>query len=165
MKTPTKEPESFYTVRFQDCDLMGHLNNARFIDYTLNAREDHLAENYNISLRDYMQQGMGWMVASHEIYYRKPAMYNEKIMIRTSLIHYGESELLVEGIIMDAAKTHLKALLWTKYVFVNTRTGKRDVHPTHLMEFFASVLKSDSSASAAKERVQQLSEMMKAAKQ
>lgn len=161
MKTPIKEPESFYIVRFQDCDLMGHLNNARFIDYILNAREDHLAEHYNISLLDYMQKGLGWLVAGHEIYYRKPAMYNEKILIQTSLIQYSESDLMVEGIVMDAAKTHLKALLWTRYVFINTRTGKRDAHPAHLLEFFASVLNGDPALSGAKERLQQLTEVMK----
>ena len=153
-----KTPESYYTVRFQDCDLMGHLNNARFIDYILNAREDHLAEYYNISLRDYMQQGLGWLVSSHQIYYRSPAMYNEKILIQTSLIQYNESDLQVEGIIMDAAKTHLKALLWTKYVFINTRTGKRDTHPPDLLDFFASVLNNEPSFSTVKERLQQLSE-------
>lgn len=28
-----KNPNSVYTVRFNDCDLFGHLNNARYIDY------------------------------------------------------------------------------------------------------------------------------------
>ena len=31
------------TVRFQDCDPFGHLNNARYIDYFLNARQDQIA--------------------------------------------------------------------------------------------------------------------------
>ena len=29
-------------TRFSDCDPFGHLNNARYIDYFINAREDHL---------------------------------------------------------------------------------------------------------------------------
>ena len=160
-ETLTKEPSSIYTIRFQDCDPMGHLNNARFIDYTLNAREDHLIEYYNISLREYMQKGLGWMVAGHEIFYRKPAMYNEKVLIRTSLIHYGESDLLMEGVIMDAAETHLKALIWTRFVFVNIRTGKKEVHSEDLLGFFASVLKSEIAPAGAKERLQQLSEAVK----
>ena len=160
-KILTKEPASIYTIRFQDCDLMGHLNNARFIDYVLNAREDHLMEYYNISLREYMQKGLGWMVASHEIYYRKPAMYSEKVLIRTSLIQYGESDLLVEGVIMDEAETHLKALIWTRFVFVNARTGKKEVHPENLLGFFASVLKEEIPPSGAKERLQQLLETIK----
>jgi acyl-CoA thioesterase FadM len=47
------QPKSFYTVRFSDCDPMGHLNNARYIDYMLNAREDHLKQAYQINLLEY----------------------------------------------------------------------------------------------------------------
>ena len=35
-----KTPHSFYTIRFTDCDLFGHLNNGRYIDYLLNARKN-----------------------------------------------------------------------------------------------------------------------------
>jgi YbgC/YbaW family acyl-CoA thioester hydrolase len=156
-----KEPSSVYTVRFQDCDPMGHLNNARFIDYILNAREDHLIGHYNISLREYMQKGFGWMVADHAIYYRKPAMYNEKVLIRTSLIEYGESELLMEAIVMDEGGTHVKALQWTRFVFVNVRAGKREIHSEELLSFFASILVEGISTMGAKERLQQLTELVK----
>lgn len=160
-KNLTKEPASIYTIRFQDCDPMGHLNNARFIDYIVNAREDHLLEYYNISLREYMQKGLGWMVASHEIFYRRPAMYNEKVLIRTSLIQYGESDLLMEGVIMDAAETHLKALIWTRFVFVNLGTGKKEMHSEDLLELFTAVLNEGVASSGAKERLKQLSESVK----
>lgn len=156
-----KEPSSIYTIRFQDCDPMGHLNNARFIDYILNAREDHLMEHYNLDLREYMQKGLGWMVANHEIYYRKPALYNEKVLIRTSLIEYGESELLMEAIVMDERETHIKALQWTKFVFVNARTGKREVHSDDLLPFFASVLNEEIAPLGVKGRLQQLMETVK----
>ena len=35
-------------IRFQDCDPFNHLNNAKYIDYFLNVREDQILENYNI---------------------------------------------------------------------------------------------------------------------
>jgi acyl-CoA thioester hydrolase len=44
-----KTPISFYTVRFNDCDPLGHLNNSKYIDYFLNAREDHLKEHFGPS--------------------------------------------------------------------------------------------------------------------
>ena len=31
-------------IRFSDCDPIGHLNNQRYMDYFLNAREDHLRQ-------------------------------------------------------------------------------------------------------------------------
>ena len=52
--------QSFYTVRFSDCDPLRHLNNARYIDYMLNAREDHLKEHYQMDLADFYKKGTGW---------------------------------------------------------------------------------------------------------
>ncbi|MGB0837938.1 MAG: acyl-CoA thioesterase, partial [Flavobacteriaceae bacterium] len=39
-------------IRFQDCDPFNHLNNGKYIDYFVNAREDHLLEFYNLNLFD-----------------------------------------------------------------------------------------------------------------
>ena len=48
MKISTnKTPSSLFKIRFNDCDMFGHLNNARFIDYLINARQDHLKEHYD----------------------------------------------------------------------------------------------------------------------
>ncbi len=46
----SKEPVSNVVIRFQDCDPFGHLNNARYIDYFINAREGHLVEYYNLDI-------------------------------------------------------------------------------------------------------------------
>ena len=81
-----------------------------------------------------MQKGYGWVVASHEISYLKPANAYETVCIRTSLIEYGDSQLLVEGIMTDEKQQQVKAVQWTRFVFVNTKTGKRDKHPAELME-------------------------------
>ena len=39
-----KNPNLDYKIRFNDGDLFGHLNNSRYLDYFINAREDHLKE-------------------------------------------------------------------------------------------------------------------------
>ena len=41
-----QEPESKVAIRFQDCDPFAHLNNAKYIEYFINAREDHLIQAY-----------------------------------------------------------------------------------------------------------------------
>jgi len=48
-----KELESTAIARFQDCDPFSHLNNARYIDYFLNARENQLALSYNFNIFDH----------------------------------------------------------------------------------------------------------------
>ena len=43
-------PETTHRVHFQDCDMLGQLNNARFLDYFLNAREDHTTAHYSLNM-------------------------------------------------------------------------------------------------------------------
>lgn len=129
-----KEPQSFYTVRFSDCDLFGHLNNARYLDYFLNAREDHLKDHYQLDLASFYQQGIGWVVGSHEINYLKPAKYNERVCIKSSLIKANDQYLLVELQMTNAEQTALKAVMWTRFIPVSVKTGKRENHPSDFME-------------------------------
>ena len=130
-----KEPQSIYTVRFSDCDLFGHLNNARYLDYFLNAREDHLKSYYQLDLATYYLQGIGWLVGSHEINYLKPAKYNEEVTIKSSLIKANDQYLLVEMQMTNVEQTALKAVIWTRFIPVNVKTGKRESHPNDFMEF------------------------------
>ena len=130
-----KKLQSDYIVRFSDCDLFGHLNNARYIDYFLNAREDHLRNSYDMDLRSFYQQGLSWFVGGHEIVYLRPAQYNEKIIITSSLFHVANDSLWVEFTMMDEKQTHYKSVMWTRFVPVNVKTGKKENHPESFLEF------------------------------
>jgi len=132
---PVIEPHSFYPVRFCDCDPFGHLNNSRYIDYFLNAREDHLLNQYQFMFTDWIKKGFGWVVTGHEISYLKPANAYETVCVQTSLIEYGDSLLLVECIMTDEKRQQVKAVQWSRFVFVNIATGKKDKHPADLMEW------------------------------
>lgn len=134
-----KTPHSHYTVRFTDCDLFGHLNNGRYIDYLLNAREDHLKTEYGLDLTDFYKQGVSWLVAGHEISYVRPAAYNEKVCIKSALIKAEPGSLLVEMLMMDENQTHLKSLMWTKFIHVNVKTGRRENHTETFMDFANSI--------------------------
>jgi YbgC/YbaW family acyl-CoA thioester hydrolase len=136
-----KTPHSHYTIRFSDCDPFGHLNNARYIDYFLNAREDHLKTAYQMDLKSFYQQGLTWFVGSHEIAYLKPADYNESVMISTSLIDAAPDSLLVEMVMTDQQRSHLKALMHTRFIPVSLKSGKRENHPQDFMQFAQSVAK------------------------
>jgi YbgC/YbaW family acyl-CoA thioester hydrolase len=129
--------ESFYTVRFSDCDPFRHLNNARYIDYFLNAREDHLKHYYNMDLASFYKKGMGWVVLQHDISYLRPASFNEKICIRSGLLSSGNEHLQVEMLMLDEKQSQLKAILHTTFIPVSLSTGKKEPHSAEFMEFIA----------------------------
>ncbi len=131
---------SIYTVRFNDCDPLGHLNNGRYIDYFLNAREDHLREHYNLDLAQLARQGQAWVVRDHQVAFMRPSHYNEQISICSGLLELSPDHLLVEMAMFDAGENQLKSLLHTRFVPVNPLTGKRDQHQPSFMDFLSDKL-------------------------
>lgn len=46
---------------------------------------------------------------------------------------------MVEMQMMNVEQTQLKAIMWTRFVPVNVKTGKRESHPSDFMEFARSI--------------------------
>ena len=123
-----KTPSSTYNVRFHDCDMFGHLNNARYLDYMISARQDHLKDTYNFDYNSYYKNNQGWVISYHEIQYLKPAFFDETISIRSSLLNIDNDALYVEVLMMNESMTHLKAILRSKLTFINLKTGRKEQH-------------------------------------
>ena len=134
-----KTPVSSYIIRFNDCDPLGHLNNSKYIDYFLNAREDHLRTYYDIDLKEWAQRGEMFVVSQHEIRYLRPVVYNDRVDIQSSLIGWGDTWLIVEMLMMDEAQQP-KAILWTRFTRINGRTGKSQTHPDDFMNWIHATL-------------------------
>lgn len=128
-------PSSVFTIRFNDCDLFGHLNNARYIDYFLNAREDHLKQYHNLNLSDYYKKDIAWVVGGHEIAYLRPAIYNEEVIIQSTLLEVDPEFLLVETQMLNVTQSHLKAIMRTKFVPINTKTGRKSPHELEFLDW------------------------------
>jgi len=128
---------SKHRIRFQDCDPLGHLNNSKYLDYFLNAREDQILKTLNLDLHDLsMKRGVNWIVQEHRIAYLRPAALREKIVIKSHIINFNESESWIEMMMYDRSEVEIKSLLWTKFVFVNLTSQRRTNHTPDLMELF-----------------------------
>lgn len=133
-------PSCLRTVRFQDCDPFNHLNNGRYFDYFMNAREDHLIEFYDLNIYSMAAQtGKSWVVASSKISFLKPAFLMENVLIESQVIQFSEKEILVEMRMFTANRKSLKSVLWCTFVPFDIKTGKREMHDTAMMEFLDSV--------------------------
>src|SRR6187431_2177309 len=128
-------------IRFQDCDPFNHLNNSKYLEYFINAREDQIAENYDLDIFKYMQEtGLSWVVASNQINYLKPASTMETVVIESQLIQYTDNLLVVEMKMWNENETEMKALLWIKFIPYNIQTKKVANHSDDLMKLFQSVV-------------------------
>ncbi len=133
--------KSQHKVRFQDCDPFNHLNNAKYIDYFINAREDQLIDNYQIDVFEYAKKtGHNWVVASNQIAYKRPALMMETIVIDSQLVKYTNKSLLVEMRMWDATQSKLKALMWVNFVHYDFIHKKVADHTPEFMSIFENVI-------------------------
>ena len=141
MNTLAKILESKIKIRFQDCDPFNHLNNAAYINYFINAREDQILENYHLDIYKMARtQGKSWVVGSNQIAYLKPAFLMEEVVISTQLIYFDETKLQVELTMWNHDKTEIKSIMWSTFVHFNLLKQKRETHSEELMKLFESVV-------------------------
>lgn len=132
--------ESMATIRFQDCDPFNHLNNARYIDYFINAREDQVLKNYGLDIYDLaLTTGAGWVVGKSQIAYFRPAKLMEQVVIQSQLIGFGKRDLTVELRMLDADLTHVKSFLWINFVHFRIATGRSEIHSENMQHLFEQV--------------------------
>ncbi len=135
--------QSNYVIRFSDCDPFAHLNNARYLDYFLNAREDHLKTHYDLDLSSFYRKGIGWVIAQHEIAYLRPANLNEQVCIQSGLIDAGEDSLFLECVMFDEKLKQVKSVMHTRFIHVNLATGKKVAHEKEFQEFLVDKVVAD----------------------
>lgn len=143
-KTYQKETESKVVIRFQDCDPLQHLNNAKYFDYFFNAREDQVPKLYGLQAMDFHTiYRATWVVYNHQISYVKPARMGEWVRIMSRLIWFNQNTILIEYYMTDETKKQLKTLLWSTMRYVKIDTGTSTAHEGMVVDFLKATSLSD----------------------
>jgi acyl-CoA thioester hydrolase len=95
-------------VRFIECDMYGHVNNAKYLSYLEHARVE-LLRDLNIPIEKLSESGYYLYIAKICIEYKKPAKMNDNLTVRTRLISkkrtsgvFNQTILNGEDLIADA---------------------------------------------------------------
>lgn len=157
-----KETESRVVIRFQDCDPLRHLNNAKYFDYFFNAREDQVPKLYGLEIIDMIREyKAAWVVYNHNISYIRPAMVGEWVRIMSRILWYNANTILVEYYLTDDSKTQLKTLLWSTMRYVTLEEGKSTNHSGSVVDFLkATSLHLDPESLSMRERVKELKQSL-----
>ena len=136
-----RTPTSIHRIRFQDCDPFNHLNNGRYTDYFLNAREDHLLEHYDLDIYTIARNtGRTWVVSESHIAYLRPAMLMEEVLISSQLIAYSPKHVQVEMQMWDKDRKVLRSLCWMSFVHFDLKANKVAEHSEEYMQLFEKVV-------------------------
>jgi YbgC/YbaW family acyl-CoA thioester hydrolase len=137
MQELNKVWETKHAIRFPDCDPFNHLNNSRYIDYFINAREDHLQEFHHFNIYEMLrEQGLSWVIGKNEIVYIRPALLMETVVIQSTILKIDDRMILVEMSMWDEQKTVIKAVLWTTFVYYNLKTQRPEKHGAEFLNKF-----------------------------
>lgn len=132
--------KSTVKIRFQDCDPFNHLNNSKYLDYFMNAREDQALSYYNLNVyKNFIDTKKNWVVASNQISYLKPAFLMEEVIIESQIFRCTKSTLDVEMKMWNANRSQLKSIYWVKFVYFDSKNLKRTEHSEALMDLFMGV--------------------------
>jgi acyl-CoA thioester hydrolase len=157
------ETESRVVIRFQDCDPLRHLNNAKYFDYFFNAREDQVPKLYGLEIIDLIKTyKAAWVVYNHNISYVRPAMVGEWVRIMSRVVWYNHNTTVVEYYMTDDSKTQLKTLLWSTMRYVTLGEGKSTDHSGAVLDFLKATSGNlDVSSMKIKDRVKWLATELK----
>jgi len=162
-KNYPKETESRVLIRFQDCDPLRHLNNAKYFDYFFNAREDQVPKLYGVEMMDFIKKYQAaWVIYNHNISYVKPAMVGEWVRIKSRIIWHNHNTVILEYYMTDDSEAQLKTLLWTTMRYVTLLEGKSTDHIGAVNEFLkATSMNLEIDGIQIKDRVKSLSKELK----
>jgi acyl-CoA thioester hydrolase len=110
------------SVMSPEIDLMGHVNNIEYLRWTQRAAVRH-SDAQGWTTEDYLRLGQGWLVRSHHIEYRQPALLGDEIIVRTWVADMKKVTSLRRFQILRLADGALLAEAATNWAFVNFETG------------------------------------------
>jgi acyl-CoA thioester hydrolase len=131
-----KEVSSVVKIRFSDCDPIGHLNNVKYLEYMLNAREDHVEEFYGFTYEDYFRRtGCTWVAVQNEIAYLKEVKANTKVVISSKTIEMSDRVSKVEILMKDENEKEVFAVLWYLLLLLLNKQFHSELLPKYNLFF------------------------------
>lgn len=128
-------------IRFSDCDPIGHLNNVKYLEYMLNAREDHVEAFYGFTYEEYTRRtGCTWITVQNEIAYLKEVRYNAKVQITSKTLEVRDRISKIEILMKSEDGKTIHAVLWMTIIYFNMKTRRSAVHPPETKEKFEKFL-------------------------
>lgn len=131
-------------VRTSDIDFVGHVNNAKYLEYMDWARFDWICKR-GLTLDELKRRAIMPVVVNIQINYRKELRMLEEVQVRTSVRKMGEKSLVIRHELYNQ-KEELVADGDVTMVMIDANTRRAIVLPAELRE----ALQADLEANQAK---------------
>ena len=137
MVHPFSKFESELSIRPDDIDMNNHVHNSRYLDYVLAARYDQMRRCYKMSMQEFVELGLGWVVKSCFIQFKRPLVLGDTIIVRTWIEEVGNTDAKVRFEILKKESGKLASDGYFEYSMVNLKTGRAEKIPQHAIEKYS----------------------------
>lgn len=138
-KKMTMDEPAFFNhsqiVVAEDIDALNHVNNLQYLQWTLKTASAH-SRHVGWPAERYRALGAGWIVRSHKITYKVPALLHDEITIRTRVAGFDRYSSVRKYTILRTADGTVCATAETRWVFVNFETLKLTEIPNDVKAAF-----------------------------
>lgn len=121
IKDITFHNENPVQIRFNDIDLLGHVNNATLQEYFDLGRMHYIHKAFG---DDLFNGNKSLIVASIHTDFVMPTFLREKIVVKTAILSIGGKSLKMEQHLVDKNKNQVKAVCKSVMVGVDTTSLK-----------------------------------------
>ena len=128
-----------HTVDADEIDILGHVNNLVYLRWMIDAAVAH-SDACGWTTKRYLESGAGWVVRSHHIEYRSPAVASDRILVRTWIADFKKATSCRRYDIIRPADEVLLATAETVWVFIGFEHRVPRRVPAEVIDAFGPLL-------------------------
>jgi acyl-CoA thioester hydrolase/thioesterase-3 len=124
-------------VRPDDIDMFQHVHSAKYIDYVLAARYDQMERCYGNPMQEYIEKGLGWVVNSCTINFKRALKLGDKMLTRTQLESVHNTSVRVNFSIINKATQKTCSDGHFDYTLIDLKSGRAQLIPEWVLERYS----------------------------
>lgn len=129
--------ETELQVRPDDIDMFRHVHSSRYLDYVLAARFDQMERCYGMSMAEFMDQGLGWVVKTSHFEYKRPLGIGERFLVRTWVESIAKSDVEVRFEILKKDNQKMACCGWYHYTLIRLDSGRAEIIAPEIVAKYA----------------------------
>ena len=137
-RDPSVDPWRYtarYPVRQYELDVLGHVNNAVYLNWVEQVAIDHV-EALGFGRAWATERGGAWVVREHHITYHRPVEYGDVVLVTTLPQELGGVRGLRRTEIHREGDGALTTEVLTQWIWVRTSDGRPTRVPADLLALF-----------------------------
>lgn len=125
-----------YTIKVRGfhCDLYGHVNNARYLEFLEEARWAYVEEAPQLAQLG--QRGLGFIVAAITIEYKRPVGLGEVVEIRSRMAGFSARRAVMKQDVVQVATGKVVAAAEVTFAIIDLATGRAVPMDDELQSWF-----------------------------